>query len=74
MNHSILLHKLEHFGIRGVVLEWFNKVVKYKTSISNKMTVKCGVAQGSVLGPLFLIYVDKISKFLSDTVLYIIGR
>ena len=55
VNHSILLHKLEHFGIRGVVLEWFNKVVKYKTSISNKMTVKCGVPQGSVLGPLFNI-------------------
>ena len=23
VNHSILLHKREHFGIKGVVLEWF---------------------------------------------------
>ena len=23
VNHSILLHKREHFGIKEVVLEWF---------------------------------------------------
>ena len=46
VNHSILLHKLEHTGLRRVVLEWSNnylsnrkQVVKYKTYISNKMTV-----------------------------------
>ena len=60
VNHSILLHKLEHIGIRGVVIEWFNnylsnrkQVVKYKTSLS----------QGSVLGPLlFLIHVNDITN------------
>ena len=57
-------------SLRGVVLRWFNnylsnreQVVKYKTSISNKMTVKCGVPQDSMLGPLlFVIYVNNIKN------------
>ena len=70
VNHHILLEKLEHYGFRGVALEWFKnyltnrkQMVNYKSVNSDTLVVSCGVPQGSVLGPLlFLIYVNDISQ------------
>ena len=70
VNHEILLKKLEHYGIRGIALEWFKnyltnrkQIIKYKSEKSDSLTIKCGVPQGSVLGPLlFLIYMNDISR------------
>ena len=64
VNHSVLLSKLHHYGIRGVVNDWFSsylsgrvQTTEVEMTVSSKATTPCGVPQGSVLGPLlFLIY------------------
>ena len=69
VNHKILLNKLEHFGIRSTPLNWFEsylsnrqQYVKISQQISDCKTVKYGVSQGSVLGPLLiLIYINDIA-------------
>lgn len=66
VNHDILIKKLEHCGIRGIVKNWFVSYLSNRKQFVSILAVPnqtnsipCGVPQGSVLGPLlFLLYIN----------------
>ena len=87
VNYEILFDKLYHYGIRGLALDWvksyFNErsqFVEYNGLRSSPHKIRCGVPQGSILGPLFFIlYINDLNNasnlesilFADDTNLFI---
>ena len=78
VQHRTLLYKLQHYGIRGLALQWFESylskrkqyVVTNNTQSDMLELCEYGVPQGSILGPiLFLLFINDIHKSLNNTVI-----
>ena len=80
LDHQILYHKLEYYGLKDKSLELLQsylsdrkQYVEISDVKSDLLEITCGVPQGSILGPLlFIIYLNDLPSITKDlkTIIY----
>ena len=73
LNHTIFIERIKELGIEGSPISWLTSFLNDRTSsvkvnayIPLPIDIRCGVLQGSVLGPLlFSIYLRPLSNIIS---------
>ncbi|CAB3991327.1 Hypothetical predicted protein [Paramuricea clavata] len=60
IDHEIFLNKLSRYGFKCKTIELFRTQITVVNNIpSDSSDIRCGVSQGSILGPLlFLLYIN----------------
>ena len=77
IDHKILLKKLKYIGVSNGATNWIESYLTNRSTfveiegyMSSEKDIKCGVPQGSILGPLlFLIYVNDMSQSVNCNLL-----
>ncbi len=76
VDHKILLSKLQAYGAEGISHNWFTSYLTnreqfcyFDGSSSRKSNIKCGIPQGSCLGPLlFILYINDFENCLENMI------
>jgi len=78
IDHNILINKLENYGFRGNIKNWFKSFLSNREQFvsahnckSNIKKIVCGVPQGSTLGLLlFLIYLNDLKNAFDKSIVH----